>query len=222
MIIALFTLPVVGAEKNNVVNIAVSEIPNLLSQSPKLAGSYNSLIDNLDGVNIMYMPPARAGLEFDNRDFIECLFPGSKTNLTNADEILQSEPISEVNAYLFYYPNQLTKPKIDDPNIHIAIRRGFSYGKIRLDIKASYTELNTDRETLQFLRSGRADAVIAYLSDMTGAAKTTSSPMPFYDSNAVLYSAPDAFICKSNYKTKQFIKRVNKQIIKFKTQATEN
>lgn len=208
----------VAAEQKIV--LGVSEIPFLLSRGKEKQGAYNQVLKELEQENsldLFFMPPARAEVLFDKKE-IDCLFPASKTTIPNADQLIQSDPLTTVDAYIFSIKEYPDLAFFE--NKTIAIRRGFSFGNIRDKLQARYVELENEQAALAFLQRGRADAMIGYLPDVLGAQKLLDLPLDELFYHDPIYSAQEAVVCHSNSLTLSFIENAN-QIFSKKRQDME-
>lgn len=186
--------------------VAVSEIPNLLSKDPEKQGLYNRFIESIPDISLLYIAPARVEVEF-NKGYINCLFPASKVTMENRSNLVESNPIQHVSAYLFaetpLNAEQLVKSS------RVGIRRGFVFGRIRSKLNVDFVELQSDLETATFLELKRIDAFIAYLPDAKAAYQSLNKPLPIYDVNRPLYTANEAFVCHKTEQNIGFINKVN-------------
>lgn len=80
--------------------VGVSEIPYTLSQFKDKKGDYNRLLERLPELEIIFMPPARAGRMFDKKQ-LDCLFPASTATMVVHFDVIQSLPVSKVSAFVF-------------------------------------------------------------------------------------------------------------------------
>jgi ABC-type amino acid transport substrate-binding protein len=198
-----------NAEQKSIV-IGVSEIPNVLSKNKDQAGPYNKALDQMGVVNpkieLLYLPPARAQRLFDKAE-ISCLFPGSKTTIPDSSKLIESLPLTQVEAYIF----SLTPyaEAADFSHQAIAIHRGFTYGNIRQKIPAKYVELEDEQATLLFLEKGRVAGVIGYLPDVQGALELMDLPKDRYFYGDAIYSAAEAMVCHDTPENQAFIEQVN-------------
>jgi ABC-type amino acid transport substrate-binding protein len=197
-----------AAEK---LTIASSEIPNLISEKAEHKGLYNDFLNTMPELNLIFMPPPRIEIEL-KKEYIDCIFPASSQGFKDMTGLIESLPIKEIGAYVF--SNDITWKEKRYPAI--AIRHGFEYGNIRASLKARYVELPSDLDSAKMLTSGRVDAMIGYLSDLTAALKLLDLPIPKYDQNKPIYIQKDAMICHENSATRVFVEQFNANIIKWR------
>lgn len=195
------------------ISIGVSEIDFLLTKSPQTPGPYNTLLNKMKNVNLVFAPPGRAGILWDNKE-VNCLFPGSSNAMPNKSNFVMSEPAFLSNAFLFSNTPYTT---IDEFKFkRIAIRRGFSYGNIRDQFPATYVELETEAALVEFLLKNRVDAMIAYITDTYATFRDSNHQLPFYLQAQPVYQSVDAFLCHKNKQNIQFIKSANAVIHEWK------
>lgn len=195
------------------ITVAVLEIPYLVSQDQNKKGLYNEFLDKLDNVKTTYAPPARSKMLF-RRGSVNCIFPAGLTAYHVPFEIIQSQPIRIIKAYL-YTNEPYSNVKLAREN-NIAIRRGFTFGGFRVNNPANYIDLDSDQSALKFLMRDRVDGVIGYHPDIELAAKESNIPLPFYAENKPIYTAKDAFVCRAEAKTRKFLRQINGPISQFR------
>jgi len=205
----------IRAEHEEALLLAVSDIPNLLSESELEQGPYNRVLDRVlpANVQVLYMPPGRAGRLFD-KEKIHCLFPASLATIPNKDELVQSVSVNVTHAFLFSSLQNIEdnswQPKL------VAIRRGFLFGNVRQKLLAEFIELESDVLTLEFYRKKRVDAVVAYLSDMHSASLTLNMQVPAYNAKSPIHSVDEAFVCNQGRTASIFIKSLNERLMQLK------
>ena len=200
------------------ITVGVTELPNLLSSNPRLAGPYNELLANFNELELLYAPPGRIGLLWDQKK-LDCLFPGSYKSMPNKQHFIVSDSANKVEAYLFTLAPYDSIKQLEDKTI--AIRRGFSYGKIRERFSAEFVELESELALVEFLKLKRVDAIIAYHADIAASIKITSEKMPFYLATSPIYEVDDAFLCHKNSKNQLFIESANNVIHNWKLNGSK-
>ncbi|GAA0855338.1 hypothetical protein GCM10009114_14020 [Aliiglaciecola litoralis] len=185
-------------------------MPFLLSRTPKQRGPYNDAFDKIKAsgqrVEIVYVPPARAELLYQQKK-VNCLFPGSLENMEGKHQMIESNPLATVHAYVFSLEEKDVKPDIKAQRI--AIRRGFSFDSIRKKLNAEFIDVNSEVVAIQFLLKQRVDAIVSYLSDLQGAQQALNlTTTEFYKSTSI-YAANEAFICHNTSKNNDFVRKVN-------------
>lgn len=211
-ILVFYTLPVIAEQK---LTIASSEIPNLISAKANQKGLYNNFLDVMPEHNLIFMPPSRIEIEFA-KGYIDCIFPASSQGFADMSKRIESEPISEIGAFVF--SNDDSWKELEYPVI--AIRHGFDYGNIRKSLTARYVELPSDLDSAKMLVNGRVDAMIGYLNDATAALELLDLPMLQYDQNKPIYIQKDAMICRDSSLSREFIEQVNTTIKQWREAGT--
>jgi hypothetical protein len=216
ILLFLCSAPTAMTATSNEIKVGVSDIPMLLSEDADTKGLYNQVLDSMQGIKVLYLPPVRAEKMFHG-NALDCLFPASAQGINTKQPLLQSKPVSTVNAYFFtlgsYQDTQSLLYKT------VALRRGFSYGNIRKKLQGKVIELDSDIASLKFLSLGRVDAVIGYLPDIQAASMMPEISMPFFVQSLPVYTSEDAFVCYQNEETLVFIERVNRHLAKIKKPA---
>lgn len=192
------------------ISVGVTEIPFLLGRTPAQRGPYNDAIDEIRAsghkVDIVYLPPARAEILYAQKD-ISCLFPGSLESVDGKEQMIESNPLAIVHAYIFSLNKPKTKLTVKDQLV--AIRRGFTFGGIRKNLNAKFVEVDSEKAALQFLLRRRVDAIIGYLPDLVGAQKALNLGSIVLHKSEPVYSANEAFICHKTIQNSAFVEDVN-------------
>ena len=196
----------VRANETLPVSIAVSEIPYVLSTEPDKVGDYNRLLDRITDIEVFVVPPARAERLFDKGE-VDCLFPASTTTMDVPFALIQSETVTEVTAYLFSLKSYQSVEEF--LGRAVALRRGFSFGKIRQNYSMKFVELESETRAIQFLLRGRVEAVIGYALDVENAIKELKVQPLYFNPSLPLYTAYEAFVCRDNSRNRDFVERIN-------------
>ena len=191
--------------------VVVNTIPNLLNEPDQEYAPYNRLINTFDNLSVVVVPATRMVEQFNMPD-INCMFPGNMETMPGKENLIQSIPVEETNAYLFSWSDNIVEPS--DASV-IALRRGFVYGGIRDKIDTDFIDLSTARETLAFLRLSRVDAIIGYLPDIQAAAIEEKVTVPPYNEDKPVYQSSHRFVCHDTKQNRDFIKSANKHIAEF-------
>ena len=203
------------ANDSSELTIAVSDIPNLISEDSNDYGPYNHILGEMSDLkfDLLYTPPARAELLFEKKQ-VDCLFPASVATMSGKNKLIQSAAFDRVQAYLF-----TSKPYVDISEYKrkaIAIRRGFAYGNIRQKFPAYYVELGSDVLTLEFLKLDRVEGVIGYLSDVRSASKLVATSLPYFNVKSPAYTAEDAIVCRESKDSLDLVGGVNSRLKEMK------
>lgn len=192
--------------------IGTTEIPGQLTKRGDSNSEYDRLLSRLSNVRLVFAPYSRVELLFESSE-VDCLFPASTATIPNKAELIESLPFIQSPAYLFsatpYKNIQEFKGK------SIAIQRGLSAGGIRDSLPAEYIDLDSEEALVRFLALGRADAFIAYLSDIEAVYQEVERSIDFYAQDQPVYVSQEAFVCRNTPRLAHFIKRANEHIKRF-------
>ncbi|MBT0587826.1 hypothetical protein [Alteromonas oceanisediminis] len=201
----------VHADQHSVV-IGTTEIPGQLTRHGQSNGEYDQLLAQLTDVTLIFAPYSRVERLFDRAE-VDCLFPASTVTIPNKDELIESLPFTQSPAYLFSpYPYSDIQ---EFAGKTIAIRRGMSVGGIRETLPARYIDLDSEQALVQFLALRRADAFIAYLSDIETIYREAHRPLDFFAQDKPVYISHEAFVCRNSPRLMAFIVSVNEHIKRF-------
>lgn len=191
--------------------IAVSEIPALLNKGIE-KGPYNHLLDAIEDIEVVFAPPARVEILFDQKQ-VDCLFPASTKTMPSGENLLQSTAVQMVSAFIFTLRPYRTLSELNQTTI--GLRRGFTFGRFRQEFDAEFIDLHTDLNAFEMLKKGRVRGVVAYLPDAKAALGHLKMKNVFYDKSQPIYQAPDAFVCHPVHA--RFVERLNAKIEKWGT-----
>ena len=192
--------------------IGSTEIPEQLTKRGESNGQYDQLLAMLTDISLVFAPYSRIEVLFE-REQVDCLFPASTVTMSNKAGLIESLPFIQSPAYVF---SQFPYNSINEfAGKSIAIRRGVTAGGIRDTLPAEYIDLDSEQALVQFLALRRADAFIAYLTDVEAIYRDIQRPLDFYASDKPVFISQEAFVCHNNEKNKQFIARANKRIQQF-------
>lgn len=208
IIFAIFSLPVYAEKK---LTIVTSEIPNFISEKASQKGLYNDFLDALPEQRLIFMPPSRIEVEF-NKQYIDCIFPASSKGMGDTSGLIESSVVKDIVAYVF----SVDEKWLERRQPAIAIRRGFDYGNVRESLNAQYVELSSDLDSIKMLASGRVDAIIGYLPEITAATALLGIPLLHYDVGKPLYIQKDAMVCHDKPSTREYIAQVNAVIAQWR------
>ncbi|XOV78127.1 MAG: hypothetical protein ACFHVJ_14410 [Aestuariibacter sp.] len=174
-------------------SVVVSEIPSLLNHKVAQPAAYNHLLNSLQEIEVIFVPPARVEVEFRSKN-ANCLFPGSVKSMPGGDQLLQSDPVQKVQAFIFTMRPYSNINQLNESVL--GIRRGFTFGSFRERFSGNFVDLPNDVTAFTMLHKERLDGVVAYLPDALAAQhQIKMSPRAFYLQEQVIYEAPDAFVC---------------------------
>ena len=216
LLFAWFLVPSLAlAKSSSSLTLGVSPIPQLIGEEPSEYGPYNRVLAEFTDAKfeLIFSPPARAERLFGKKQ-LDCLFPASVATMPDKSQLLQSEAIDKVKAYLF--TREPYRQFRELHRISIALRRGFTYGNVKRWFPAYYVELGSDVLTLQFLHLKRVDAVVGYLPDIRSASLILAKPMPFFDVEQPVYAAADAIVCHQTPEARELIQSIDKKIVEMR------
>ncbi|MEW6984400.1 substrate-binding periplasmic protein [Colwelliaceae bacterium 6471] len=206
------SIPLAAYEKQQVLTIAVGEMPFLFSGVPEDSGAYNVLFDTVKQqmtvpYKLLYVPVARADIVFINGQ-VDCLTPASTAKMAEKHKLIASQPYNYVTAYIY---NSTSEPSISslhdlDKKI-VAIQRGFTYGGKNFGENISVIAVGTINQSIEMLLKGRIDAFVGYESDVVNAFKEYDSSLIHTNKAFIVHSQSENIVCYKSKVTEQFIQQ---------------
>lgn len=184
---------------------------------------YNRIVKNLpQKPNLLYLPPRRASQMFV-RQGVDCIFIASKKRYSDMQRFKDMPPIiysdtinksakrvySLKGSTLFSDTESLMNKKLLADVGAGSI--DMLYEAVPLNAKIMHSE--SIKSSIEMLRAGRVDAVIAYELDMEAYLQANDDGNDLQsDPNFVLQTGESVIACWDKSKTKRFLKRINVEI----------
>jgi len=197
--------------------LAIGVTPGLIEKSEHINNIYTEFLDKIDDNEKLFMPHARADMSFQKGQ-VDCIFPASLTTMPNKQQLVQSQPLNIVSAFVFTRHAPMSLSQLKGKNV--ALRRGLTYGNVRDKVEANFVDLNNVESGLLLLQKERVDAVIEYMQDLKAARNQLQlRKLPSYLEDQPVYEAQDAVVCYNRPENLNFMNELN-QIISSLTAST--
>ena len=193
-------------------------IPGVLEANK--SGDYDKILQKVGeagGVPVNYavLPAARLEDEF-KAGSLDCIFP-LDARFWDGSEKLNTEPVNIAKIYIFSKAGEGPYTSLDAlKGKTVGIRNGISYGPKTKTNAVKLEAVSDDDKNVQKLNAGRIAAFLSFVPDMWFWAKEKKQALPNHDPKQPFDTHKDAFLCRDNKATQDFVKGFNAGVVKLR------